>query len=122
MTTWKKGDIAICVNVRTLRNYGNGTPPPLIKDREYVVNSIHICGCGKLALDVGIAHTMDEHSCNKCDRITINEPIWWCAAERFVKKQTLSLKEQISEAISTENYELAHSLQDELQKQNKVHA
>lgn len=107
MSDWKKGDIAICVTVGQMTNQ-KGTPPPLRKDMEYIVQGVKICACGSITLDVGFgAMGITVMCCSGCTRKTMNEPIWWCSAKRFVKKDLRSKEEQIAEAIESENYELA---------------
>lgn len=108
---WKIGDIAICIKVGAL-NSKNLNPPPLRLKGEYVVNGIRTCGCGHLTLDVGITSSTQIINCGMCPRVTHNEPIWWCSASRFVKKDEKSIEEQIAEAVGNEDYELAEKLKN----------
>lgn len=111
MTNWKKGDIAICIDNSSM-GHTKGRTPPLRKNAEYIVAGINICACGQVSLDVGISASENMRlGCHTCDRVTLNEPIWFCDEKRFVKKQ--SLEEQKAEALKQENYELLAELHKE---------
>ena len=114
----KVGDTIICINAGMVPGAIH-TPPPLKLNGEYILQAINVCACGTTTYDIGIAHPIKGVLyCNGCSRETSNEPIWWCATERFVKKQsgknteseTKSKEERIKEAVATENYELASEL------------
>lgn len=110
----EKGDIAICVNIKDVHPSTKGSLPSLRLNAEYIVQNIKTCECGQITLDVGLS---DDNSGVKCKCGAKSSPksgIWWCASERFVKKQTKSIEEQIEEAIEIENYELANELQKQL--------
>lgn len=92
---WKKGDIAICINVDSLTNKP-GLTPPLRLNSEYIVQGVKICVCGFVTLDVGLPSRTGVIQC-ECDRIVMNEPIWWCTAKRFVKKKTDTFADELIE-------------------------
>jgi len=112
----KVGDVVICINNVTLpgQNPALGLPPLRIGG-EYVVQAINKCPCGEIKYDIGLPSVRTQ-TC-RCERNVLNDPIWWCAAERFVKKQTL--QEQIEEAVESENFELAAKLQNDAENQKK---
>ena len=111
----KVGDVVICINNGRLPGQSlNLGKPPLRINGEYVVQAINACVCGRVRYDIGLQLQTNSLTCN-CGRETIGESIWWCAAERFVKKQTL--QEQIEEAIENENFELASKLQNDSKNQ-----
>lgn len=104
----KIGDVVICIRVGSLPNQ-EAVPPPLKLKAEYIVQGIKICACGRKMFDVGIAAIFEISVCT-CGVEFHNESIYWCASERFVKRDTRSIAERITEAIETENYELAKEL------------
>lgn len=109
---WKEGDIAICIKVGALgKSSPNANSPALRLNAEYVVQNINQCPkCKHVALDVGLGTSDPRGTECFCGELVPCKDIHWCASERFVKKQTLSLKEQIAEAIAVEDYELANKL------------
>jgi hypothetical protein len=122
MENWKSGDVAICVRVDHLYG-GNGQVPPLRLNAEYMVQAVKTCECGNVALDIGLPLIPDKKDkrirgvlCRCGATSSPSSGIWWCGAERFVKKQTRSIEEQIEEAVSQENYELADNLQKQKDK------
>ena len=116
----KVGDTVICINIAKLGSNVKGIAPPLKINGEYIVGAINTCACGVITYDVGISSPSNTITCTSCLRKTNSEPIWWCSASRFVKKQNLyekdsksetkSKEERIKEAIAIENYELAAEL------------
>jgi len=116
---WKPGDIAVCIKTGYLsyQNPDKGRDlPPLRLKAEYLVNSVRVCECGSVTLDVGLLNDSGRGMQCKCGATSSpHSGIHWCASERFVRKgieETKSVEEKIKEALSVENYELA----DELQK------
>jgi hypothetical protein len=101
----KIGDIVKCINNKPL--YNNVVAPP-VRLIEYKVLGKHVCKCGNISYDVGLASN-NGTACSKCLRTVNNDIIHWCAAERFIKAQPIA--EQIAEAVREEKYELAHELQ-----------
>lgn len=107
---WKIGDIAICVNDKTL-DKRPGVNPPLRLNAEYIIQGVKICPCGHVTLDIGISGRPSDYRCSKCSREVLNEPIWWCASSRFTKKK--SKEEQMEEALKKEDYETLAILRDQ---------
>lgn len=83
---WEIGDVAICVKTDALYQKEVYNAPPLRKGAEYTVNAVRTCECGTVSLDVGIGSTRGTN----CSCGGVSSPssgVWWCASERFVKKQ-----------------------------------
>ncbi len=123
-TNWKKGDIAICVEVGNL-GYMSGNPPPLRLNAEYLVSQVHVYECGSVYLDVGMCLPNEEGTHCLCGAVTSPKTgIWWCNASRFVKKQTekskAELEEELQTALKHENYELASKLTKKLEENGVV--
>ncbi len=102
MENWQKGDVAICIDTGDVGGNPAYESPPLRKDAEYIVSAVAVCPCGNVTLDVGIGTEPNARNHCSCGRNTSGDSIWWCAARRFVKKQ--SMEEQIAEALSKEDY------------------
>lgn len=107
---WKAGDMAMCIKVDGF-SPSQTRVPPLRLNVEYVVNKVMVCECGNVRLDVGISSpTGSECGCGATT--SPKSGIWWCAQERFAKKNTATKEEQIEKAIKEENYELAEKLKN----------
>jgi UvrB/UvrC motif-containing protein len=103
----KIGDIVICINPVPVNN----KKLPIYLNKEYKVFDINKCPCGCIKYNLGFGTgASNAYKCTLCNRTTTNESIWWLRASRFIKKDTRTLEEQLEEAISTENYELAAKL------------
>lgn len=112
---WKPGDIAICVKVGQIESNSGGNTPPLRLKAEYNVNSVRICECGAVTLDVGLALLDGKGTVCNCGAISSGKTgIWWAHASRFVKKQTKSESKynSIEEAIFAEDYLEAANMRD----------
>ncbi len=108
----KVGDVVICINNGNI-GVGEYLNPPLKINGEYVVQAINICPCGSIKYDVGLTRGCEMiQLCVGCTRKVHGDSIWWCNPKRFIKKDTRSFAERITEAIETENYELAKELTD----------
>lgn len=83
---FKVGDRVKCIKVGRL-NGSQGTPPPLVLNREYIVYGISQCNCGMLALDVGIATTNGLPTNGCCGSYLPGNHVRWCNSKRFVKVQ-----------------------------------
>lgn len=114
-TTWKKGDIAICIKTGNLTNKP-GNNPLLRLNAEYIIQNVKICECGDIDLDIGLSSNDPRGILCQCGALTSPKTgIWWCSSARFVKKRTKSeINAELNEAVQTENFELAHTLQEEL--------
>jgi hypothetical protein len=114
--TWKPGDIAICINAGRLVDNTKGILPPLRLNSQYIVQAVKQCECGCTSLDVGLWN--DGHAGTRCMCGAVSMPgthIHWCNSVRFIKKKTREeINEEIDEAISEENYELAETLRQQL--------
>ena len=115
--TWKPGDIGICVNAgRLYDNSIKGIIPPLRLGAQYVVQAVKTCECGTVSLDVGLPNDSDKGT--RCGCGAVSSPgtgIHWANATRFTKKKTREeIQEEMDEAISEENYELAETLRKQL--------
>jgi hypothetical protein len=114
---WKPGDIGICVNAGRLDdNSIKGILPPLRLNAQYVVQAIKVCECGCISLDVGLVNTGQLGTRCGCGAVSSpNTGIHWANATRFTKKKTREeIQEEMDEAISDENYELAETLRQQL--------
>lgn len=109
---WKKGDKALCIKTGPLPYQTEG-PYPLVRlGVEYTVLAVSICGCGSVALDIGIASSSNGRGtvCSCGAESSSTSGIWWVAAERFTKAK--SLTEQKEEALKNEDYETLIKLKD----------
>jgi hypothetical protein len=116
-SNWKKGDTAICVRVGALPGQAPGNSPALRLNAEYNVNAVEVCGCGDIALDVGLPLGDDSKgtNCTCGARTSPKTGIWWCSSTRFVRKQSKEeVEKQLEEAVAQENYELAQELSEKL--------
>lgn len=112
---WKVGDIGVCVNVSYVgHKHGVGEGyPPLRLNAEYVVQNICECiKCKRISFDVGLNAMTPRGIVCVCNTPLLNNGIYWCASERFVKKDLRTTEEQIAEAIEKEDYELAEQLKN----------
>lgn len=115
---WKIGDTAICVKVGILPNTpanATGPYPPLRLNLEYLVQNVYLCPkCKMQSLDVGLGSSpASGNTICKCEEKIPCKEIHWCASERFVKKNMKNKEEQIADAISNEDYELAAQIKNE---------
>lgn len=95
MSDFKPGDVVLCIFTGDVTGT-RGDDPPLRKGSEYVINAINTCSkCDLVAFDVGIPDTNHMQIC-KCGLRTSPKGIWWCAAERFVKRQERAEAETIT--------------------------
>lgn len=108
----KVGDIAVCVNVSYVGHKQAGDVyPPLRLNAEYVVQNIYECvKCKRISFDVGLNAMNPRGIVCVCNTPLLNNGIYWCYSERFVKKNLRTKEEQISEAIEKEDYELAEKI------------
>ena len=117
---WKVGDVAICVKVGSL-NGDEGKFPPLRLNSEYIIQNINECECGHLIFDVGLANTTDNGVLCNCGAMASKKSgIWWCNSIRFVKKELkkdkLTLQEELKVAIAAQDYERATEIRDTIKK------
>jgi len=116
---WEAGDVAICKLVGPLdADKEAEKAPPLRLNCEYIVQSVQTCGCGAVALDVGLYTAKTGGTTCSCGAIsTPGTHVHLANAIRFVKKKTReAIKEEMDEAIHNEDYELARKLDDQLNK------
>lgn len=107
---WKPGDIAICINVGNMNANQIGVPPSLRLNSEYMVQNVYTCpSCKRVSLDVGLANQGFNNTLCCTEHIPCIE-IHWCLSTRFVKKDLRTKQEQIEEAVSNEDFELAAKL------------
>ncbi len=115
MERWTKGDIAICINTGNINPHIPGHPPLLRLYGEYVVNDIHTCQCGGMALDVGLVSKSNSNTYCGCGSTIPNKEIHWCYAARFIKKKSKEMLQlELNAAVAAEDYKLAQVLSDQL--------
>lgn len=117
MENWKPGDVAICINAgRLYDGQIKGKIPPLRLGSQYIVQTVKTCECGSVSLDVGLVNDTVHGTRCGCGAVsTPNTGIHWAHADRFIKKKTREeIQEEINMAVSEEDFELAHKLDEEL--------
>ena len=123
-SNWKVGDVAICIKVGRIEGYAHDDKsdyPNLRLNAEYIVNAVRICECGSVTLDVGLNSNSNKGTTCTCGALSRpGTGIHWCAAQRFVKKRTISeIKEALNEAVQNEDFLSATELQHELDMLNR---
>lgn len=98
---WKSGDVAICKKVYYIgHKLGtiNDQYPPLQYNSEYPVQDVYVCiKCKRVSLDVGFNVNHARGVICICDHLLPNNGAYWCASERFVKKEFRTEEEVILE-------------------------
>jgi hypothetical protein len=117
MTNWKIGDTAHCVNTGAVTHTIQGTYPAIRLHMDYTVNDVHVCSCGTVSLDIGLANpNRDVHTSCSCRASIPNKGVHWAHASRFVKKvPKKEIEAAIAEAVAVEEYELAGSLKKDME-------
>jgi len=120
---WNVGNTALCVKVGPLgyQNQDSKGLPALRLKGKYLVNNVHTCSCGSVSLDIGLVIREGLVLGVRCGCGAVSAPsdIHWCASERFVNEQDIeaeATEEQLEEAIKSEDYVLAASIRDKLNK------
>lgn len=76
-------DELTCVNSKVLS--GNDVAPKVVEGEPYTVKEIHICGCGKQHLGVGLPMVYNWVKCYDCSE-ELPTNTHWCHLSRFTKK------------------------------------
>lgn len=96
---WEVGDIAICINTSYVGHKDNshlGGYPPLRLNAEYIVGNVYECvKCKRLSLDVGLSDRNSKAIRCICNNPLLNNGAYWCASERFKKKESFSEQEEM---------------------------
>lgn len=75
------GNQLTCINIEPLK--GNDIAPPLENGKDYPLEEIHKCSCGKEHYNVGLKMTCAFVTCHSCKEELPSHTHWACPT-RFV--------------------------------------